>query len=204
MGTNRTITTVNSPPLQAPRNTNGTVNGVYSYAGIPTFPTSTFNATNYWVDVIFQTATNTPTPTPTPTAAPSVTPTPSPTATPTASPTAAPSGTPTPTSTPALSGLTYNGGTPFVNGTNLIAGTTYTVTAQANANTRSVVFKRDGSTVKTDGAAPFDVTLTPTALGNHTFVATPWSSTNGTGISGASITVSYTVVRASSTPTPTP
>ena len=42
MGTNPTITTVNSPPLQAPRNTNGTVNGVYSYAGTPTFPTSTF------------------------------------------------------------------------------------------------------------------------------------------------------------------
>src|SRR2546430_9018448 len=42
MGTNPTITTVNSPPLQAPPNTNGTVNGVYSYAGTPTFPTSTF------------------------------------------------------------------------------------------------------------------------------------------------------------------
>ncbi len=67
MGTNPTITTVNSPPLQAPRNTNGTVNGVYSYAGTPTFPTDTFNATNYWVDVIFQTGTG-PTPTPTPTA----------------------------------------------------------------------------------------------------------------------------------------
>src|SRR5438874_858170 len=79
MGTNPTITTVNSPPLQAPRNTNGSVNGVYSYSNTPTFPTDTFKATNYWVDVIFQTPTNTPTPTP----APSVTPTPSPTATPT-------------------------------------------------------------------------------------------------------------------------
>ena len=53
MGTNPTITTVNSPPLQAPRNTNGTVNGVYSYAGTPTFPTSTFTAANYWVDPVF-------------------------------------------------------------------------------------------------------------------------------------------------------
>src|SRR5207248_459889 len=141
------------------------VNGVYSYAGTTIVPTDTFNATNYWVDVIFQT---------------------------------------TPTPTLALSGLTYNGGTPFVNGTNLISGTSYTVTAQANASTRSVVFKRDGSTVKTDSTTPFDVTLTPTALGNHTLAATPWSSTNGTGISGASITVSYTVLRASSTPTPTP
>ena len=84
-------------------------------------------------------------------------------------------------STPALSGLTYNGGTPFVNGTNLIAGTSYTITAQANANTRSVVFTRDGSTVKTDSAAPFDFTWTPTGLGNHTFTATPWSSTGRNG-----------------------
>jgi hypothetical protein len=103
-----------------------------------------------------------------------------------------------------LSGLTYNGGTPFVNGTNLISGTSYTITAQANANTRSVVFTKDGSTVKQDSAAPFDFTWTPTQLGNHTFAATPWSSTGGTGISGASITVSFTVVRASPTPTPTP
>ena len=93
MGTNPTITTVNSPPLQAPRNTNGTVNGVYSYAGTPTFPTDTFKATNYWVDVIFQTPTNTPTPTPTPTS----TPTPTPTATATATPTVT---TPTATDTP--------------------------------------------------------------------------------------------------------
>jgi Domain of unknown function (DUF4082) len=35
MGTNPTITTVNGPPLHAPRNTNGSVNGVYSYAGTP-------------------------------------------------------------------------------------------------------------------------------------------------------------------------
>src|SRR5262249_18253133 len=53
MGTNPTITTVNSPPLQTPRNTNGTVNGFYSYSGTPTFPTSTFNAANYRVDPIF-------------------------------------------------------------------------------------------------------------------------------------------------------
>jgi hypothetical protein len=31
------------------------------------------------------------------------------------------------------------------------------------------------------------------AIGNYTFVATPWSSTNGTGTSGASITVSFRV-----------
>jgi uncharacterized repeat protein (TIGR01451 family) len=99
---------------------------------------------------------------------------------------------------PALSGLTYNGGMPFVNGTNLIRGTTYTITAQANASTRSVVFRRDGAVVRTDSAAPFNFTFTPTSIGPHTFSATPWSSTGGTGTSGASVTVSFNVVPASS------
>ena len=130
-------------------------------------------------------------------ASPTPTPTPASTGTPT------PTATPTPTSTPALSGLTYNGGTPFVNGTNLISGRSYTITAHANATTQSVVFKKDGTIVKTDSATPFDFTWTPGTIGTHTFVATPWSSTGGTGSSGASITVSFNVVAASPTPTPT-
>jgi hypothetical protein len=111
---------------------------------------------------------------------PAVTPTPTPTA--------------TPTPTPALSGLTYSGG-----------GTSYTATAQANASTRSVVFKRDGVGVKTDSATPFDSTWTPTAIGTHTLVATPWSLIGGTGTSGAPITVNFNVVEAPRpAPTPTP
>jgi hypothetical protein len=115
-----------------------------------------------------------------------------------------PTPTPTPTPTPALSGLTYNGGTPFVNGTNLIRGTGYTVTAHANTNTQSVVFNKNGVIVKRDSATPFDFTWTPNRIGAHTFVATPWSSTGGTGTSGASIAVNFNVVAASPTPTPTP
>ena len=61
MGTNPTITNVDSPPLHALRNTNGTVNGVYSNSGSSTFPTSSANASNYWVDVVFsQSAGSTP------------------------------------------------------------------------------------------------------------------------------------------------
>ena len=61
MGTNPTITNVDSPPLHALRNTNGVVNGVYSYAGSSTFPTSSTNASNYWVDPVFSPETfNTP------------------------------------------------------------------------------------------------------------------------------------------------
>ena len=108
----------------------------------------------------------------------------------------------TSTPTPALSGLTYNGGTPFVNGTNLTQGQSYTITAQANTSTKSVVFRRDGSTVKTDSAAPFDFTWTPTVVGSHTYVITPWSLTGADGTKGASITVNFNVVASNSTPTP--
>ena len=44
---------MNSPPLQALRNTNGVVNGVYSYSSSSTFPTSSVNASNYYVDPVF-------------------------------------------------------------------------------------------------------------------------------------------------------
>jgi hypothetical protein len=61
MGTNPTITNVDSPPLHALRNTNGVVNGVYSDSGSSTFPTSSAHASNYWVDVVFsQSAGSTP------------------------------------------------------------------------------------------------------------------------------------------------
>ena len=56
MGTNPTITNVDSPPLHALRNTNGVLNGVFSYAGSSTFPASSDNASNYYVDPVFSPA----------------------------------------------------------------------------------------------------------------------------------------------------
>ena len=44
---------VDSPPLHALRNTNGTVNGLFQNSGTSTFPTSSQDASNYWVDVMF-------------------------------------------------------------------------------------------------------------------------------------------------------
>src|SRR4029450_2558576 len=126
-------------------------------------------------------------PTPTPSPSPSPTPTPTPTPPPTPTPTLIPTPTPTPTPAPLLSGLTYKGGMAFVNGTTLTKGKSYTVTAQANTNTKSVVFKRDARIVKIDSATPFDFTWVPTSIGTHTFVATPWRSTGATGTRGASI-----------------
>ena len=98
-------------------------------------------------------------------------------------------------SSPALTGLTYNGGTPFVDGTNLTRGTRYTIVAHANAATQSVVFNKDGVDVKTDSATPFNYSFKAGRLGSHTFVATPWSSSGGTGTSGAPITVHFNIVR---------
>jgi Domain of unknown function (DUF4082)/Fibronectin type III domain len=45
--------TTDSPPLHAVQNSGGTQNGVYSYGAASTFPTSSFGAANYWVDVMF-------------------------------------------------------------------------------------------------------------------------------------------------------
>jgi hypothetical protein len=50
---------VDSPPLHALRNTGTTLNGVYQYGPTSIFPTNSFGAGNYWVDVLF-----TPTPIP--------------------------------------------------------------------------------------------------------------------------------------------
>ena len=50
--------TVNSPPLHALQNTNGVVNGVYTYSGSSTFPTSSNDASNYWVDPVFSVTPN--------------------------------------------------------------------------------------------------------------------------------------------------
>jgi hypothetical protein len=43
---------VDNPPLHAVANSTSP-NGVYSYAATAVFPINTFNATNYWVDVLF-------------------------------------------------------------------------------------------------------------------------------------------------------
>lgn len=43
---------IDNPPLRALSDL-VTANGVYAYSGSPVFPTSNYNATNYWVDVMF-------------------------------------------------------------------------------------------------------------------------------------------------------
>jgi hypothetical protein len=49
--------TLSSPPLHAVRNTQSNPNGLYIYTKTSAFPTQTFNAESYWVDVSFTPAT---------------------------------------------------------------------------------------------------------------------------------------------------
>jgi hypothetical protein len=53
MGKAPTITNVDSPPLHALRNTGATINGVFATSAASTFPTSSQNASSYWVDPVF-------------------------------------------------------------------------------------------------------------------------------------------------------
>jgi hypothetical protein len=80
-----------APPLHALANGWDGGNGVYAYGPLPAFPAFTYNATNYWVDVVFVPAVPLPpttsTPLPTATATRTAAPTRSPTRPPTASPT---------------------------------------------------------------------------------------------------------------------
>jgi hypothetical protein len=46
---------VDRAPLHAPSSASSGGNGVYAYGGSSVFPTNTYNATNYWVDVVFVT-----------------------------------------------------------------------------------------------------------------------------------------------------
>ncbi|WP_164000514.1 DUF4082 domain-containing protein [Pyxidicoccus caerfyrddinensis] len=56
---------LNAPPLYALPGTTSGGNGVYKYGPAGTFPTDSFQNSNYWVDVVFQ-ATGAPPPTPPP------------------------------------------------------------------------------------------------------------------------------------------
>ena len=51
-------TAVTNGPLEAPASGTSGGNGVYAYGPSTAFPTNTFNASNYWVDVVFNSATS--------------------------------------------------------------------------------------------------------------------------------------------------
>lgn len=119
--------------------------GVYSYGTRSSFPTKTWNDSQYWVDVLFQpghppegTPSSSPTPTPRPTkpsstatatTTPTATPAPTPTASATSAPTTtapAPAPTPTPTRTATTAPTTPAAGFPDASSTGVPAGVTLT------------------------------------------------------------------------------
>jgi WD40 repeat protein len=53
---------VDNPPLRALSNNASGGNGVYRYSSTPIFPNSTYQSTNYWVDVLFSSSTPAQTP----------------------------------------------------------------------------------------------------------------------------------------------
>jgi hypothetical protein len=53
-------TGVSNPPLQALSSGVAGGNGVYAYSGSSTFPSGSYNSTNYWVDVVFSQTTQAP------------------------------------------------------------------------------------------------------------------------------------------------
>jgi hypothetical protein len=88
--------------FQSPR-ISGPLTGIvgrFLYGSGGGFPTYSWNASNYFVDLEFTTLATGPAPTPTPTPTPEPTPTPTPEPTPTPTPTPSPEPTPTPTPSP--------------------------------------------------------------------------------------------------------
>ena len=49
------LTSTDRAPLHAPDSASSGGNGVYVYGSGPTLPNNTYNASNYWVDVVFTT-----------------------------------------------------------------------------------------------------------------------------------------------------
>ena len=47
------LSTLDAAPLHATHNFGAVTNGLYAYGGGSTFPTGSYSATNYWVDVMF-------------------------------------------------------------------------------------------------------------------------------------------------------
>jgi hypothetical protein len=54
-----TTSGTDSVPLHAPANGSGSLNGRYAYGTSSVFPASTYQSTNYWVDVVFDTTVST-------------------------------------------------------------------------------------------------------------------------------------------------
>jgi hypothetical protein len=179
---------VDNPPLHAP-DSGTTANGVYAYGAASTFPTSSYGATNYWVDVLFQ-----PMPpgqvTNVSAVAGHTTATVSWSA-PTSGGAASYTVTPYIGST-AQTSTSLSGDPPATNATitGLTAGTAYTFTVQASNASGAGPASAQSNAVTVSGTAtpdaPSNVTASP--AGGQAQVAWTAPSSNGSPITGYTIT----------------
>ncbi|HEY5979967.1 MAG TPA: DUF4082 domain-containing protein [Microlunatus sp.] len=164
--------------------------GVYRY-GASGFPTSVYNATNYYVDLVFSPAAVTPSTTPTPTT-PTPTPTPT-TPTPTPTPTT-PTPTPTDTRAPqisavAVSAVGQSGAT--------ISWTTDEPASSQIAYGRTSTY---GSTTTLDSSLTTSHSQTLTGLTASTAYRFQVRSTDAVGNTSASTDAGFTTATPSTTP----
>ena len=180
----------NSPPLSAVPN-NTSANGLFAYTSSSVFPTSTFQASNYWVDVDF-------TPTPAPGQVTNVTATPGFNSANVSWSAPSTGGAPTTyTVTPyigstAQTPTTVTGTPPVTNATisNLAQGTAYTFTVQASNPAGNGAVSAASNSVTPTGpsapAAPTNVVGNP-ASGQ---VQVTWTApnSNGSALTGYTVT----------------
>ncbi|HEV8638136.1 MAG TPA: S8 family serine peptidase, partial [Chloroflexota bacterium] len=179
-------------------------NGVFRLSGTSTFPTDSFQAGNYWVDVVFGAPPPTATPTATPTASATATATPTATATATATgtPTATPTSTPTATATatPTDTATSTPTGTPTATATSTPTATATSTETPTSTPTATPTSTPTATPTSTPTATPSE-TPTPTATPTDTATSTPTDTPTATATPTASFTPTPT---ATETPTPTP
>ena len=157
--------TTHAPPLRALAD-GLDANGVYAYSPTSTFPTQSFNATNYWIDVVFS-----------PAASPAATATLTPTAT----------STPTPTATPPPA-LLQNGSFELVAG-----GFPTSWQARSTAFADSAVAHSGSTSLRVDGPAAGSAATysfqPSTLLPGATYQLSVWARTQT--VTGAGVSVRY-------------
>jgi hypothetical protein len=91
------------------------------------------------------------------------------------------------------------------NGGTLHYGGTYFVRVKANNQTQSVQFRLDSNSPQPpQNVVPYDsARMVMLPLGKHVLAVTPWVKDNANGGRGATVTVSFSVVKPTPSPTPT-
>jgi hypothetical protein len=203
---------VDSGVLHAPSSPSSGGNGVYLYGLASTFPTNSYLASNYWVDVVFTDGgssgpTVTPTPTPTRTLIPTSTPTPTSTSTSTNTPTPTVTPTATPTSTGGGGSISFRG----VSGLDT-AGSNLTISRPSgvlqndvliasiywdNSSAAGVTAPSGWTLIRQDGSTAFEeVALYVRVATASEPTSYTWFASHGVGFTG--IIAAYTGVSTSS------